>query len=199
VSTIKSPTRVHNNQGAGREATVPPTESGDPELRLLLTFTPFETNADILEVVASPVTVSQQAGCREKVRNLDSVGYDAHPLADLQIQALAGRNTSLGETHFWSVQYHRCFSIDLRRVATMHKTLKNLDRALQRQERRLGPPEKFTAYLARCAVALHISSFGLNTGDVTGWHDTNNYQWTGAPGMAWRVAERLSRWRRDGK
>lgn len=199
MSVIETPTRDHASDGAGRAPAVPPTESADPEVRLLLTFTRSSINSATLELVASPVTVSQEPGCREEVRNLDSSGFDAHPLADLQIRALADRGVELGEAHYWSAQYRDCYSVDLRRVAQMHKTLKTLDSALQRLDTKLGPPEKFTAYLARCAVALHITSFGFHTGEMTGWHDTNAYRWTDASGMVHRVGARLEKWRITGE
>jgi hypothetical protein len=196
-TTTAAPVHDHENQGTGREPATQTTSSGDPEIRLLLAFTPSSINAGTLEVTAQPVMVSQEPGCREEVRNLDSIGYDTHPLADLQIRALADRDVSRGETHFWSVQYRECYAIDLRRVAEMHKTLKSLDRALQRLEKELGPPESFPAYLARCAVALRIASFGFQAGDSTGWHDTNEHRWTDAAGMVYRVGDRVARWRSE--
>lgn len=189
----------HEGHGTGREPAAPPTKSRDPEVRLLLTFNPSEINSGTLEVIATPVTVSQEPGCREEVRNLDCGGFDSHPLAELQIRALADRGVELGEAHYWSVQYRDCYSVDLGRAAQMHKTLKTLDAALQRLDTKLGPPEKFTAYLARCAVALHITSFGFHVGDSTGWHDTNTYRWTDASGMVHRIGARLEQWRATGQ
>jgi hypothetical protein len=199
VSVIETPTRDHDSHSTGGALAAPPTKSADPEVRLLLTFTPSEINAGTLEVIATPVMVSQDPDCREEVRNLDSGTFDSHPLAELQIRALADRDIAIGETHFWSAGYRDCFSVDLRRAAQMHKTLKDLDRALQRLESEFGPPEKFTAYLARCSVALRIASFGFHIGDSTGWHHTNTYSWTDAPGMVHRIGARLERWRANGQ
>jgi hypothetical protein len=167
----------------------------EPELRLLLAFTPIEGSRDTLEVIAQPVTINPGEGGKLEVRNLDTVGFNTHPLADLQIRALADRPQHDSESHLWSVQYRDCFAIDLRRVEMMHKTLKRVDRALEKVHTELGPPETFAAYLARCAVALRISTFGFRTGPDTGWHPSNEYQWMDAAGMVYRIAEHLADWR----
>jgi hypothetical protein len=129
------------------------------------------------------------------VLNLNGLGFDAHSLADLRIAALADRPSSGGESHLWSVKYRDCYAVDLARVAVMHTTLKRLDRALEKVHTELGPPETFAAYLARCAVALRIGSFGFLNGRETGSHRTNDYQWTDAAGMVYRIGEHLADWR----
>jgi hypothetical protein len=195
VSTLsESPPTINDHEK--RDSDHPDAaKSGEGEIRLLVSFIPVESNTDAIEVAGTPVMVKEGSGGHEDVRNLDAHGFDAHPLADLQMRALAVRDTGVGEMYLQAVEYRQCFAIDLRRVEAMHKTLRRVDRALHRVQTELGPPETCAAYLARCAASLRISSFGFRAGTSTGWHDTNKYQWTDAAGMVWRVAEHLTRWR----
>jgi hypothetical protein len=183
---------------ASRDASQPqPTQSTEAELRLLVAFRPLQSTTDTIELTAEPVMVSTEADGREQVRTLLAGGFDGHPLADLKIRALADRDSAAGTTHLNSVEYRECYAVDLRRAEEIHKTLKRLGRALSRVEGDLGPPESFTAHLARCAVALRISRFGFRAGESSGWHDSNEYQWTDPAGMVWRIHDHLSRWRSD--
>ena len=172
-----------------------PTDSREPELRLLVAFAPLEGNSNSIEIIAQPVSVAAGTDGGLTVSNLSAIGFDAHPLGDLQIRALADRDGSDASSDLWSVQYHQCFAVNLRRVETMHTTLKRVHRALEKVRGELGPPETFPAYLARCGVALRINSFGFRTGTDTGWHHTNTYEWTDASGMVHEITERLADWR----
>ena len=165
----------------------------DPDMRLLVGFQQLASDLP-LEIIADVIGVRQASG-GEEVRNLSCSGYDTHPFAELQVRAVAYRDEPASETCRWSIEYRNCLSVDLRRVGEMHSTLKKVDRAVQRLQRELGPPETFTAYLARAAVALHITKFGFLGGERTGWHDTNEYQWTDAVGMAHRISDHIARWR----
>ena len=166
----------------------------DTDIRLLVGFHQ-PTPADPLEIAAEVISVRATPGGEDEVRNLTSWGYDAHPFAELQVRAVAYRDESPGETHGWSVGYRNCLSVDLERASAMQQTLRKVERALTRRRVELGPPETFTAYLARAAVALQITKFGFRIGESTGWHDQNEYQWTDAEGMVHRISDHLVRWR----
>ncbi len=172
-----------------------PTKAREPQLRLLVSFKPLQGRNDTIELAAEPVMVSTDADGREQVRNLLPDGFDGHPLADLQIRSLADHGPSAGLTYPNRAEHRECYAVDLKRAEEIHKTLKRLDRALTRVESELGPPESFTAYLARCAVALRIGTFGFRVGESSGWHDRNAYQWTDAAGMVFRIHDHLSQWR----
>jgi hypothetical protein len=181
-------------QNAGRRPGAPAVTRGEPEIRLLLAFTP-QRDPDTLKVTAQPVRIVRDEENVERVRNLPFGGYDTHPLSDLTIHALASRDAKLGDSHFWTTEYRDCFAVNLRRAAQMHSTLKTLERAAQRMHDELGPPEMFAAYLAQTALALRVTSFGFQVGGESGSYDTNTYQWTDAAGMAHRVGEHINRWR----
>jgi hypothetical protein len=181
-------------QNTGRPPKAPAVKRGEPEIRLLLAFTP-QRDPDTLEVSAQPVRIVRDEGNVERVRNLPFGGYDTHPLSDLMIHALASRDAKLGDSHFWTTEYRDCFAVNLRRAAQMHKTLKTLGRAAQRIHDELGAPETFAAYLARTALALRVTSFGFHLGGESGSYDANTYQWTDAAGMVHRVGDHISRWR----
>jgi hypothetical protein len=165
----------------------------DRDVRLLVGFQQLASDLP-LEILADVMAVRRASG-GEEVRNLSSSGYDTHALAELQVRAVAYRDEPASETCRWSIEYRNCLSVDLRRATEMHSTLKKLDRAVERLQRQLGPPETFTAYLSRAAVALRITKFGFLVGERTGWHHTNEYQWTDAVGMAHRISDHVTRWR----
>jgi hypothetical protein len=176
-----------------------PTQSSEAELRLLVAFTPLQSTKDTIELTAEPVMVITETDGREQVRTLLSGGFDGHPLADLQIRALADHHPAAGLTHLNSVEYRECYAVDLRRAEEIRKTLKRFDRALSRVEGELGPPESFPAYLARCAAALRINTFGFRAGQSSGWHDSNDYGWTDPAGMVWRIHDHLAKWRSESR
>lgn len=189
-------TTITTEQEQTRDAAEAATaKAREPQLRLLVAFKPLQSRNDTIELTAEPVMVSTDADDREQVRNLLPDGFGGHPLADLQIRSLADHDPSAGLTYPNCVEYRECYAVDLKRAVEIQKTLKRLDRALTRVESELGPPESFTAYLARCAVALRICTFGFRVGDSSGWHDRNAYQWTDAAGMVFRIHDHLSQWR----
>ena len=181
-------------QSAGRPPSAPAVKRDEPEIRLLLAFTP-KRDPDTFEVTAQPVRIVRDDQNVERVRNLPFGGYDTHPLSDLTINALASRDAKLGDSHLWTTEYRDCFAVDLRRAAQMHSTLKTLERAAQRMHDELGPPETFAAYLARTALALRVTAFGFQVGGERGSYDANTYQWTDAAGIVHRVGKHISRWR----
>ncbi len=167
---------------------------GDTDIRLLVGFHQH-TPADPLEIAAEVISVRTTPGGGDEVRNLNSWGYDAHPFAELQVRAVAYRDEPAGDSHGWTVVYRNCLSVDLERACAMQQTLRKVEQALARRRVELGPPETFTAYLARAAVALQVTKFGFRVGERTGWHDQNEYQWTDAEGMVHRISDHLARWR----
>jgi hypothetical protein len=178
------------------DASHPQTQdSSEADLRLLVAFKPLQSRNDTIELTAEPVMVSSDADGREQVRTLLPGGFDGHPLADLKIRSLADHDPASSVTYPNSVEYRECYAVDLNRAEEIHTTLKRLHRALTRVEGELGPPESFTAYLARCAAALRIGTFGFRAGQSSGWHDSNAYQWTDPAGMVWRIHDHLSQWR----
>jgi len=185
-------TEQEQTRGAAETATA---KAREPQLRLLVAFTPLQSRNDTIELAAEPVMVSTDADGGEQVRNLLPDGFDGHPLADLKIRSLADHDPAAGLTYPNSVEYRESYAVDLKRAEEIHTTLKRLDRALTRVEGELGPPESYAAYLARCAVALRIGTFGFRVGESSGWHDRNAYQWTDPAGMVSRIHDHLSRWR----
>lgn len=124
-----------------------------------------------------------------EVRNFTSVGFDTEPFADLQVNALCDRTTSLNETYGWTVEYREVFSVDLKRAAAMVKTLRKVESGLTRMQGELGYPESFPAYLARVAKVLGIKSFGWKIGGRDSLYSGNEYRWTDASGMGSYVNE----------
>jgi hypothetical protein len=189
-------TTITTEQEQTTDAAEPPTaKAREPELRLLVAFTPLQSRNDTIELIAEPVMVSTDANGSEQVRNLLPDGFDGHSLADLKIRSLADHDPSAGLTYPNCVEYRECYAVDLKRAVEIQKTLKRLDRALTRVEGELGPPESYAAHLARCAVALRIGTFGFRVGESRGWHDRNAYQWTDPAGMVARIHDHVARWR----
>jgi hypothetical protein len=160
------------------------------DVRILVSFhqlacdLPLEVHAEFVEVCDG-----------EEIRNLSSDGCETHALAELQVRAVAYRHEPEGATCDWQTEYRNCRSVDLRRATEMNATLKKVCGALARRERELGPPQTFTEYLARVAIALRVSRFGFLVGARSDLHRTNEYQWTDAVGMAHRISDHIAHWR----
>ena len=50
-----------------------------------------------------------------------------------------------------------------------------------------GLPESFAAYLIRVGKVLGIDTFGFVSRQGNGWHDSNEYRWFDAAGIAYWI------------
>jgi hypothetical protein len=143
------------------------------DIRLLVSVEAPRYGGDAFHINARPIRIEDG-----KVRNIreDDWHQPKIPagLEDLVISA-QGNVTDDEPVYGWSVEYHEAFRVDERRAQTMAKTLRRIARGLERLNSELGYPESFEAYLAR------------------GWHDDNDYRWTDASGIRYRIVSDVAK------
>lgn len=138
----------------------------------------------ILEIVLHPVYITS-AG---EIRNYSSSGFDSEPLADLIVRASYDpKLTSPGTTYAWATEYKDVYSVDLRRAEGMVKTLRKVDRGLERAQMEWGHPDTFAAYAMRVAKALGIKTYGYKADGRSNFYDGNDYRWVGAADLQYRI------------
>lgn len=142
------------------------------------------------------LTVVYLTGANE-VRNYPSSGFDAHPLADLVIGAQYDGATANHDPYGWDVEYRDVFSADLRRVEGMVKTLRKIERGLEKLRGEWGYPDTFAAYVTRVAKVLGIATFGYKHDGRESFYDGNDYRWTDADGLRYRISELVAKYDKE--
>lgn len=149
------------------------------EVRLLVSV---DASRDMGQSLMSLVVAPVYAGEDGFLRNYtDSWGDE--PMADLRISAQADYVSE--DAYGWRVEYAQPYSVDLRRAEMMVKTLRKVQRGLDRMERDLGYAESFGAFVARVGKVLGVSRYGWISehGEVSWQYSDNTYRWTDAAGM----------------
>jgi hypothetical protein len=170
---------------ANREKEVHMTTHEDGEMCLLVASE--ETNMGggdvMMNVTLHPVRVAANG----TVRNPSSTSWPREPLADLIITAQVDR-VSAESPYGWRTEYRTPYAVDLETAKLMVGALTKVERGLTKIRAELGPPETFTAYVARVAKTLGIKRFGRTAKRGRGWsHDDNEYVWMDAEGMAYHI------------
>lgn len=135
----------------------------------------------VLSLWAYPVMLANTG----EIRNFSTVGFDADPLGDLHVSAQLDGGTANEQAYGFKVEYREAFSVDLARADAMLKTLRKVERGLERIRSELGYAESYPAYLARVAKVLGIKQFGWRVGERDGsLYEQNRYHWTDASGLS---------------
>lgn len=144
---------------------------------------------DFFRVKAYPIRMEEG-----KVRNISSLGrYDHEALADLRIEAQG--HLSEGRVYGWSVEYRDVFTVNAERAEVMAKTLRKVNRGLEKLEREQGYPANFAQYLARVAKILGIRTYGYNASpQPNGWsHDQQEYRWVDVNGIDYYIGSQINK------
>jgi hypothetical protein len=163
------------------------------DIRMLVSATPCRYGMDQLDIVATFVSYGE-AG---EIRNLDSGGsYDLHPLGFLQVRAMADMAAAFGDSYGWTVDYRDVYSIDLQRAEMMAKQLRKIGKGMDKLTAQLTYPGDFPSFLARVASVVGVSMFGFKRSGNDSSYDGNEYRWTDAAGMAYRVNQSIADYRK---
>lgn len=78
----------------------------------------------------------------------------------------------------WVLEYRDLFSVDRRKAERMSATLATIDRRLEKQQDKYGPPATFGAYLLRVAAAIDADAIVIPApGPSRGWsYDDHDHQ-----------------------
>lgn len=77
----------------------------------------------------------------------------------------------------WEVRYHNVYTVDLRKAERMTKTLRTVEKRMEKLTASYGHPATYGAYLARVARAIGATTFVFHKdGGRTGWcHSETEY------------------------
>lgn len=168
------------------------------DIRLILSVERSRHGGDSIDVTAYPVQIVTEDG-QERVRNITESGFDPHPLANFRVNALSqiDPDSSFGETYGWTVEYREAFSVKLDRAEVMVKTLRKVNRGMEKLAATYGRPTAFSAYLAQVASVLGISVFGRLEHQGRGYsHDDNEYRWSDASSLSYWLSAALDKARK---
>ena len=161
------------------------TETRTPALLITHKTHHFPGSKPTLDLTLSAVYLT----AANKVRNYSSGSFDAEPMADLVIRAQYDSATGERGPYGWSVEYRDVFCVDLARADAMFKLLRKVNRGLEKLRNEWGYPESFAQYATRVAKILGITTFGWQRAGGSGLYDDNEYHWTDADGLRYRINE----------
>jgi hypothetical protein len=121
------------------------------------------------------------------IRNGSTSSFDTDPYADLVIGAQYDGATTERQPYGWEVEYRDVYSANLRRVEAMVKTLRKVERGLEKLRAEWGYPDSFAAYVVRVGKLLGTSEFGYKAAGNDSSYDSNEYRWTDADGLRYRI------------
>jgi hypothetical protein len=112
-------------------------------------------------------------------------------LADLVVTAQHDGEMADRQPYGWNVEYRDVFSVNADRAAAMSKTLRAIDRKLDKLRDEWGYPTSFEEYVVRVAKALGITTFGWhrNTGPV---YDGSDFFWTDVEGIRLQLRTKVA-------
>lgn len=153
----------------------------------------FSGDGDCLRFELSVLYVNEAGELRNY---LDSSGISRHEdaYADLFVSAQADRSSD--EPYGWRVEYRNVYSVDATRAELMLKTLRRVNRKLDKMTAELGYPDTFAAYVARVAVALGVKRFYWRHGDRPPMmYSDGDYGHGDANQMAYKLRETVKNFR----
>lgn len=109
-----------------------------------------------------------------------------------ELEISAYREERDGVVHWWGygIEYKGVYSLDLRRAEVIVKTLRSIERKMDKLRDRFGYVSDFPSYLAYVADALGCQSgspFGVHTSEMT--YNGTFYKWTDAKGLTFMLDE----------
>lgn len=112
--------------------------------------------------------------------------------ADLCITAQLDRSSD--DPYGWSVEYRDIYSVNAERAEVMVKTLRKVNRGLEKMQAELGYAETFAGYVARVAKVLGVKTFMWRTTDRRGigMYADNDYGRGGAEQLRWRISDAVA-------
>jgi hypothetical protein len=108
-------------------------------------------------------------GPDDKIRNPSDMECDQGGYCDLMIDCLGNEEHKEQGVYSWSVGYRSPYDVDLRRAEIMVKTLRAIERKMDRIKSSLGPPESFGAFVGRAAAVIGAQRFVFLRGKSRGW------------------------------
>lgn len=165
-----------------------PTEKRTPVI-LLNTDSSLGMFGDAGDCLRFKLTVHYLNEDGELRNYLDGSGVrrNEDAFADLCITAQADRSSD--DPYGWSVEYRDLFSVNAERAEVMSKTLRKVNRGLEKMTAELGYAETFAGYVARVGKVLGVKTFMLRTTTGGGMYADNDYRRFDATSLAYWVGD----------
>jgi hypothetical protein len=175
------------------------TTTTKPDVRFLVDVAP----ADGSKYLTAQVTVVYVSDGH--IRNPLFSGYDPDgvaALAELHIDAQASKDSEDFYFSWNAFHYKQVYDVDLRRAESMVKTLRKVERYMEKKTQTQGYPEDFAEYVTRVAAALgYLSprqSFIAHRVSPQGYgwsYDEQVYEWMNTDELRSYLRNRLEQWK----
>lgn len=162
-----------------------PATQTNPKPVFLLSSKVEHVDKPTLYLTVEPAYFNEDNDLRFYSAGLLSSASDDNALGDFRVTALHDINTTLNESFGWRVEYRDVYSAGLARVEAMAKTLRKVERGMQKLDMLLGSPETFAAYVIRVGTVLGVKQYGheqtkeakVMTGERFRWGDPDTLRW----------------------
>jgi hypothetical protein len=125
-----------------------------------------------------------------KIKNPTSYYPRAHPweasIADLRVRAQADPT---GEFYGFSAEYYDIYSLDLARAELCAKTLRRVEKHLEKLQGQFGYPQDLWAYLGRFASAFKVDTYGWQTAERAADYGPDSFRWGDIDAARYHVNE----------
>lgn len=172
------------------------TTTTKPDVRMLVDVYSPSGASDYLTAKVTLVYVSDG-----HIRNPQFSGYDpekvAH-LANLSIEGQASKDSTSFYFSWDAVRYEQLYGVTLRHAESMVRTLKKVEKFLEKATDIDGHPVDFAQYVTRVALALGIKEGNFIACKVGGssWsYDENTYRWLNEYELRDYLRTRLDQWK----
>ncbi len=112
-------------------------------------------------------------------------GFNSGPYDDLVVRAQAHMKSGDAEFYGWSVVYRQPYEVNLDRAETMVKTLRKVNRHMEKLTTKFGSPQNFAEYVGRVADALGAASD--NPFGVPSTMYPDGQRWTNVDGLRYEL------------
>lgn len=143
-----------------------------PQLRFIVKT---EKSDDLVVLTARLVYIDPKDGRIKNPLGGNWRGSWENGLADLTVRAQA--NLSDGQFYGYEVEYSQPFSVRLVQAEAMVKTLRKIQKHLDKLEAKYGHCDNVYTYLAWVADAIGVVSYGDLVARSASFYNDNEYRW----------------------
>lgn len=97
------------------------------------------------------------------------------------------------ESYGWRVEYRDLYSVNQRRAEAMVKTLRKIEKGLERLEAKWGSPDTWAAYVIRVGDVLGVKVYGHQQSTEARSMTGEMYRWGDANTLRWQVTDRIAK------
>ena len=163
-----------------------------PETRIVVSVKKSDYGSDLHLFDALFVFVDPKDGV---IKNPSGFYVHTEPwetsMADLHVRAQADPT---GAFYGYKPSYDQIYSLELDRAEICVKTLRRVERHLQKRQQQFGYPQDLWSYLGRFAEAFDVDTYGFATSPRPLNYSTEYFRWGDIDFARYRVEEQRKQW-----